>query len=62
MKPDVDYINRKQRNSSKFTEELEPEKGDNIDWNYSPHSLGVNEMWEKLNQKINLMIKILLKL
>ena len=48
MKPGVNYINRKQTNWCKLTEELVSEKGDNID---------IYEMWEELNGGIKSIIK-----
>ena len=53
---DVDYINRKQQNCSKFTQVLVSKKGDNIDWDYKSNTLDINEMWEELNRKIKSII------
>ena len=62
VKPDVEYIDRKQRNWTKLLEEFVSDKRDNIDWNYSPNIMDVNEIWEELSRKIKLKKKIFRKL
>ena len=50
LKPDVDYINGKQKNWCKLSEELVSEKRNDIDWDNKLNPLGINEIWEKLNR------------
>ena len=57
MKPDVNYINRKQRKRSKLREDLVSEKGDNTDWNYKSNTLEIKEMLKELNRKIKSIMK-----
>ena len=45
----------------KFTEELVSQKGDNIDWAYKSHALGISKVPKELNKKIKSIIRIFLK-
>lgn len=51
----VEYINVKQRNWSKVTENFVLERGNNIDWCVNQNS-SVNEMWEDINSKLQNII------
>ena len=57
LESNMEYVNSKQRNWSKVNEEFVVEKGNNINWGYSSvTNLGVNEMWDELNTKIQSIV------
>ena len=61
VKPDFEYITRRQSSLFKLYENLVSEKGDNIDWNYNSNTLDVNdvnEMWKEFNRKMKSIMQI----